>query len=722
MSNNRNNQQQQQQPKVATQIKTEPGNNSKLQQPPKSQSQTPISTPISIQNKNPAATMSKPNFIQRTSIPPNTQTTQQPNNLQSKLVQPQPKSMQYNQTTATTTISKPKLKPQQQQIRQQQPIAPKYTKIQPAIAPKPVSIMPSTSKFNPIPNGKILLPLKTSFTNDSNGGLNTSKKWVLPPRPRPGRKPTGNECEKITKTQINNNTINNNINNNNNSNMIKRKPKLAREMSNPANLNQTQGNTATINGNNTQNLQQPMVKLNEQMKSIPPTQIKQENNVMKQSIANPANSVSPAQNHPKVDKKPIPLPVMKTEPQTTVKKEQLQQPIPQHISKPAPLPTTTTTTPILKQSKSPTAAPPPPPPIKSNDPNLHMMELKMSYLSKLKEQEIIRNYIEVLKNQIKELSFVQNGVITFDALKNNVKLNNFNNNNTQTKKLITLSNTKPDQLDSINNLNDLNKFLNYLSKSSDIIKSVKKQQSSITTSESLNNQINNYVELRNKFKMLNNSNDQHTKYSKRTLNKKDDGTITPKTIGPTTSSFTPDLLRPLKASNLFNDPTLDLMDIELQTATIEESPTSSSDLMKPIDSPDKINQTTIDLVDQQSISNKYIINPNIEDIDFFVDEHDFLNKLVLEDKIKEEMELGKVEIYNKNDNDYNNNITNNDFKNNNNNGNGNDSPMSNSNDARNPIVVNDIIMKKKLKFNCGFCTNDTPCLCFDSDIEIAGLR
>ena len=59
--------------------------------------------------------------------------------------------------------------------------------------------------------------------------------------------------------------------------------------------------------------------------------------------------------------------------------------------------------------------------------------MQMSYLSKLKEQEVIRNYIEVLTNQIKELSFVQNGVITFDALKSNVKYNN--------KKILTSTTT-----------------------------------------------------------------------------------------------------------------------------------------------------------------------------------------------------------------------------------------------------------------------------------------
>ena len=102
--------------------------------------------------------------------------------------------------------------------------------------------------------------------------------------------------------------------------------------------------------------------------------------------------------------------------------------------------------------------------------------MQMSYLSKLKEQEVIRNYIEVLTNQIKELSFVQNGVITFDALKSNVKYNN--------KKILTSTTTSTgpgttgaggiptsssssstsssksryDQLEAINNLNDLNKF------------------------------------------------------------------------------------------------------------------------------------------------------------------------------------------------------------------------------------------------------------------------
>ncbi|KAI5963307.1 uncharacterized protein KGF55_003099 [Candida pseudojiufengensis] len=680
MNNSSTNQQ-----KFTVQAKAESTNDSNLQtSPTKSQPQISASMPTTTSNKAPNF---KPNGIHPSTVPSNPQPNPS-NNLQPKTVNSSPKPIQFstkpNPTTPNTqTKLNPKLQPQKQPIRQPQAIAPKYTKIQPAIAPKPVPIMPSTSKFNPIPNGKILLSMKSSFTKDTSGGLNTSKRWILPPRPRPGRKPTGNECtEKITKTPTT--TVIN-----------KRKPKLKTDVVEPPMYQQQQkivNQPLPVNKSIPINQNVSNVKVNHQIKSVNQTPIKQE----ERSNTTPEKSITTGaiQATANVEKQTIPS--SGTMSKQTVKEntnkdtnllQQKQQP-----QKLIPTPnitsaTSTTTNNSVVTTPISNKQTPPPPTIKSNDPNVHMMELKMSYLSKLKEQEIIRNYIEVLKNQIKELSFVQNGVITFDALKNNVKMN-YTTTNNQSKRL--LSNTKSDQLESINNLNDLNKFLNYLSKSSDIIKSVQKQSSNMSTSDSLNYQIDNYVELRNKFKLLNTSNNHTTNPTKKSV-ERNDGTITPKTIGPIKSSFTPDLLRPLKASNLFNDPNLELMDIELQTETIEESPSTNS----------KQSQEDLSSINLNTESGKS--KNDLNDIDFFVDEHDFLNKLVLEDnKIKEEIELGKVEIYNKNED--NENTGNNQF----------------NEELRNND--NDLLYKKKLKFNCGFCTNDTPCLCFDSDIEISGLR
>ena len=78
----------------------------------------------------------------------------------------------------------------------------KYPKIQPALAikpkPVPIAVLPKPSN-QPIstfdPNSRT-----TSLKNDISLNINTSKKWVLPPRPRPGRKPT-EECPKRKKTQ-----------------------------------------------------------------------------------------------------------------------------------------------------------------------------------------------------------------------------------------------------------------------------------------------------------------------------------------------------------------------------------------------------------------------------------------------------------------------------------------------------------------------------------------
>ena len=162
---------------------------------------SPLITPL---------TASQSNLTKTTSISPQLSKAKsnQPSQPPCKQIKTNPKLLSNPQPNKAKSLTRPSV----------QPIATKYHKIQPAIAPKPMpASMSQTSKFNPIPTGKLsLLMNQLSFArpNDSSS-LNTSRRWVLPPRPRPGRKPThdshGNitiDDKKISKNGIatNNNT------------------------------------------------------------------------------------------------------------------------------------------------------------------------------------------------------------------------------------------------------------------------------------------------------------------------------------------------------------------------------------------------------------------------------------------------------------------------------------------------------------------------------------
>lgn len=461
-------------------------------------------------------------------------------------------------------------KSQQLHHQQQQQQQPKYTKIQPAIAPKPVAPQPST--FSPIVTSKSK-PVNMQVSS-SDSVINTSKRWVLPPRPRPGRKPTSDEI----------------------------KAKHAK--------------------------------------------------------------VSPVKTEPATDdiiKGPSPKRVK-------VYKKELDK---------YPTPTDST---VMRKTKS-EAVKPSPPEIKVPIPELtpdaktEILNLKESYLAKLKEQELIRNYIEVISNQIKELSFVQNGVITFDALRNtplsSVKIKKANGNSFANMPGANATASKPssqDQLESINNLNDLNKFLGYLTRSSNLIHSVTKKKKT-DKEEALNNQINYYVDIRSKFKTMQTNemkkvNSLKKQQScKRIEAKSSSILLSPSgslpsslssTPGPaptgspqrvSSSKFTPDLLKPLHTTNLFDqemDEVLDLMGDDY--------------------------------------------TPKMED-ELLMDDRDFMGMMREEDTdtMFEEEKLGSVKIHDK------------------------------------QSCMNESWIKKKLKLNCGFCTNDTPCLCLDAEVDLSRL-
>ena len=573
------------------------------------------------------------------------------------------------------------------------PIAPKYHKIQPAIAPKPISSannknsQSQPSKFNPIPTGKLsllinLLTLAKNGTGNKNdcSSLNTSRKWVLPPRPRPGRKPThenGANPEHDKKSKSNGTSV------------TKKKPKCKKDsssitpdlLSTPSPSTTTTTTTATTTPSSKSLSSTPSTSKKSSLSATP-------------TIPESSGSIP---NEPIVPE--IPIPTIDVDPKT------------------------------------------------------QLLEMKMSYLSKLKEQELIRNYVEILTNQIKELSFIQNGVITFDALKSNIKYNNKTPSTLTTSSTTNATNAKYDQLEAINNLNDLNKYLNYLTKSSNIINSVKKKKNVLegADSDSIDNQIDHYLEIRNKFKSVKRmdvlnfknfnqlgipvqanipsppidngpSNDEIFKNND--ITSIFSGTTFHDDMNSDAEKFVPDLLKPIKASNLFQDlqsqqqrqrqasqvsAQLQLQppqetDLQLQTETIEESISSASLLSNTSMPPTSTNSN---LGGSDSL-NKFL-DDDYDNIDgFFMDEHDFLNRLVLNDnvnmdQVQDQEVYGAVEIHGSPSLNNNNINTTTSISNGNND---NNNEKKNGNDM--------MIKKKKLKLNCGFCTGDTPCLCFDT--------
>ncbi|KAK6461727.1 hypothetical protein DFJ63DRAFT_198830 [Scheffersomyces coipomensis] len=698
----------------------------------------------------------------------------------------------------------------------------KYTKIQPAIAPKPV--LPKPSTFSPIPNSN----------NSLDSTLNTSKRWVLPPRPRPGRKPTtsGVNDDKLS-THTNTKTGSNTGVNGSFSTTKKRSKVIKKEIEPSIPLS----NSMVVNVPNQNSSPPKIIKIETTKTEISNVEGERNKiaNQLQQQYPKKLNGINSQQsaksNSPDIksfiNKTPTPTPKTSSStsplPQTpptrntstqassisntpvsmSVNQPKIkQEPMQQHIQ-PQPVPQ-----PILQQQKPPQqvhrqpisqdtnipvvqAAPPPPPaPIavqKANipiDPKTEIMDLKMCYLSKLKEQEVIRNYIEVITNQIKELSFVQNGVITFDALKNNV--NPMNSNSLKLKRLNSTSSSSmnvnnsssmssvnsvvsTNNIESINNLNDLNKALNYLTKSSNIIHSATKKQGNNNTSEvAINDQINHYLSIRDKFKAMKNEELKKLNSLKRQNNKKKAAAAAAaatsgNNTNVTNNVFTPDLLKPLKSINLFDPDTnddvdmiIDMLNESNNTSTNNNTNLNASNLNNA-DNDNEINQIPsnsklIDALKMNSVLMHNELISNDDDIDLIMEEPDFLSRLMLNDistntstngtsslssstasasgvtgattagvsdlLLKEQEKLGNVKIHS-NSNNGNDRTMNNDNNNNNNNNNvTTNNENSNSRTITKSKVSLDNLIKKKLKLNCGFCTNDTPCLCFDTDFDL----
>lgn len=323
----------------------------------------------------------------------------------------------------------------------------KYPNIKPAISIKPKPVPIALSKPNNHVMSNFDMHSKSTLKNDISLNINTSKKWVLPPRPRPGRKPTAN-AEDSGNDLVNSASSSTSFNSRPHKNNGKKKVKIGH---------------------------------NEAIK-VEDSEIRLNDGLHASKVAN-----------------------MKTNPL--------------HVPKPA----------------------------QKSDPN-QVADLKMSYLSKLKEQELIRNYIDVINNQINELKFVQNGVITFDALNsdNEARPQRISQSNTPITR--NINQIKPamsqyEQLEKINNINDLNKFLAYLTRSSNIIHSATKKFIGDNATESgLNNQIQNYLDIRATYKLSRNQElkeIEKAKHEKRPIKAGNRRNIS------TNSIFIPTLLKPL---------------------------------------------------------------------------------------------------------------------------------------------------------------------------------
>ena len=168
--------------------------------------------------------------------------------------------------------------------------------------------------------------------------------------------------------------------------------------------------------------------------------------------------------------------------------------------------------------------------------NSEQIQHKEKLLARLKEQELIRNYIEVLRSQIEELSLVLNGMITFNALDNRDSIQKTVENKTtgDGKKRIGC-----EHLESVNNMNDLNKALSYMIRSSNVIHSVTKNfTENKTVPRNLNSQIEHYLEIRSKFKLMEWQRTKNRKALEQTLAMR-------KNVVELKNIFTPSLLTPL---------------------------------------------------------------------------------------------------------------------------------------------------------------------------------
>lgn len=465
----------------------------------------------------------------------------------------------------------------------------KYAKIQPAIAIKPkpsVQVPVQKSTFNP--RYDPLSSTSTLLNDEALGNINTLRKWVLPPRPRPGRKPTTAAAspapvadKSLYKKKLK---------------MLKREDPKASVPATPVAGPGAGTPSSSSSGASPGAIGIGLSPASRIGGSLPKLLLKGNSLALSSSSATRPSIFTSGTSFDAPGASGIP---------TTASGASSATIGPASISG-----SFTSSESAAKISYARDASDSSVRPLQPAQ--KQVSDLQSMYLARLKEQELIRNYIEVLTNQIKELKFVQSGVITFDAL----------NSDGSNKPKLTLPQPS-EQLDTINNVNDLDKFLAHLTTQSNVIHSVTKKflGNSLNQESHLQLQIGYYLDLR-------------AKSNSPTANPKFEGSKQPLALPAfpkSISSFTPSLLRPLKM-NLF-DAEDEVIDVDILNEGDSLLPTSG-----------------------------------------------FSDRLKLE-----EAQLGGS------DPDYLN--------------------LSGSPEQK----VAQVPQKKFKKIGCGFCNNETPCVCFDAD-------
>lgn len=460
------------------------------------------------------------------------------------------------------------------------PMITKYAKIQPAVAIKPKpSGMPTghRSSFNPQYDPQT--SASTFFSDDSASNINVLRKWVLPARPRPGRKPVGTTPPATAP--------NTSLSGEENRGLAKKRFKGPR-------------NSPLAEG----------IPLPNSAGAGSPSGSAISSNVGNNSSAILSSSSSGASATPGAD--------------TPGKTGSLEPAV----------------KPISKQ----------------------VCALQEAYLAKLKEQELIQNYIDTLLNQIKELRFVQSGMITVDAL---------SSINDAKKKVSTLQTS--DQLDQINNMRDLEKFLAHLTTQSNVIHSVTKKYLDEGTGarDQLQLQIEHYLRLRK-------------------LHRDKNGALATKAgpVGATSMSRSGSTLSSVKSTvegtqksrekNNSSNP------VSTGILTSNLSSNINNDLGSDLETTMDTFNNTVDLGgkvanqdDSGAISNTGVFTPSLLrplDIDMFEDDVLGAETVNIFEKLKnDDPELDFAPIFNQ------------------------------------------ALALARKKLACGFCSSETPCLCFDAE-------
>lgn len=523
---------------------------------------------------------------------------------------------------------------------------PKYSTI--AIKPKPVpiAVLPKTSR-PPSYKSTFDLNSRSSLKSDISLNINTSKKWVLPPRPRPGRKPTTSQkCSPPPELKATS-------------------PKVPKKRSKLVKKEPASSDKKSV-------VMSPSVS-SPDTKPSPVVKIESEDIFMKKSAT--VDSIMKVDTLPVTNKKPgiadsVPIAMKKPSPTPIKIEPDLMIPGANRVQ--------TNVKPLITLKQQPIK------PLKPNKEDL--IYLQNIYLSKLKEQELIRNYIEVINNQIKELNFVQSGVISLDALNGEHPAtageSTVQNEAKSTKSILPSAH---EQLENINNMNDLNKFLSYLTKSSNIIYSVTKKfmnQKNEDEAKVLEEQINHYLEKRSKYKTLKNQEVRTIEKLKKERQKqellKQKSPPSPKTETTPKLELTPSSIL-ISSVNSPNSP-----------PGISDSTPSAfiPSLLRPL----KSFQDIDDLNDMQFLNGS---------------DGDFLNQSYLDDNFEEGEATNTQGLHYRDfyDNEMFTNLKPEPKV----------APVPQPQSKIEPKVETKVETKGKKKFNCGFCTNDTPCLCLDAD-------